>query len=349
MTLIIAEAGVNHDGSQEIAHRLVDAAADAGADVVKFQTFSAAQVVTRAGAKAPYQAASTGAGEGQLEMLSRLELPAGAFGELAAHCRERGIAFLSTPFDLPSLERLVTLGMSMLKVPSGEITNPFLLGAVAQTQLPVLLSTGMSTLGEVEAALAILAAVYLGEPLGVAPPVMGDRGREILRSRVTLLHCTTAYPTLACDVNLRAMATLSAAFRLPVGFSDHTLGLVAPVCAVALGATVVEKHFTLDRSRPGPDHQASLEPAELAELVRSIRTAEEALGRPGKGPAPSELANRAVARRSLVAAAPIRRGEPFTLENLTAKRPASGVSPMRLHEWLGKLAQRDFAPDDLIG
>lgn len=322
---IIAEAGVNHNGSLELALRLIDEAARAGADTVKFQTFRSEKVITKHAPKAAYQQRTTGTEQSQLDMVRALELNAAAHEKLIARCRERNIRFLSTPFDEESVDLLQQLGLDRLKVPSGEITNLLLLRKVAHTGLPVILSTGMSTLDDIEAALQVLP-----------------------RERVTLLHCTTEYPAPLDDVNLRAMLTMRERFGLPVGYSDHTDGIAVPLAAVALGATVIEKHFTLDRNMPGPDHQASLEPAALAEMVRGIRAVEKALGSPEKRVAASERKNLAIARRSLVASRPIRKGERFTLENLTAKRPGTGVSPMRLDEILGRTADRDYAEDEPI-
>ena len=347
---IIAEAGVNHNGSVDLALQLVDQAAEIGADAVKFQTFRAANVVSQHAPKADYQTRVTG-GESQLEMVRKLELDAKSHDLLRSHCAKRNIQFLSTPFDLESVALLTSLGVPLLKVPSGEITNPLLLRAMAATQLPLIVSTGMSTLGEVEAALAIIAREYLlGQNLDLSPAAAfaSHAGQKVLRERVTLLHCTTEYPAPIADVNLRAMVTLGAAFGLPIGYSDHTEGIVVPQAAVALGARVIEKHFTLDRALPGPDHQASLDPAQFKAMVIGIRQVELALGRSLKAPSPSEMGNLVIARRSLVAAKAIRRGEPFTRENLALKRPGSGISPMRYDEWLGQTADRDYAPDELI-
>ena len=323
---VIAEAGVNHNGSVERALAMIDCAADAGADAVKFQTFHADALVSRGAAKAEYQVRATGDEESQLEMVRALELDEAAHRQLVAHCRARGIEFMSTSFDPESVALLVSLGVSRLKIPSGEITNPLLLRAVAATALPLIMSTGMSTLDEIEAALAVTGA----------------------RERVTLLHCTTEYPAPIGEVNLRAMATMAARFGLPVGYSDHTEGIVVASAAVALGAVVIEKHFTLDRGLPGPDHKASLEPSELRAMVAAIRAVERALGRVEKAPTPSEVKNLVVARKSLVAARAIRRGERFTPENLTTKRPGSGISAMRYDEWLGREADRDYEADELI-
>jgi N-acetylneuraminate synthase len=351
--LIIAEAGVNHDGSLDRALQLVDAAADAGADAVKFQTFRAESLARRDAPKARYQVATTGAAESQYDMLRRLELDGSAHQTLLARCVERGIEFLSTPFDPESLVVLSRLGVGRLKLSSGDLTNSPLLVQAARTQLPVILSTGMGTLGEIETALAVLAFGYC-EPEGQpSEPSLerwyaSEEGRRVLQARVTLLHCTTEYPAPLADVNLRTMGTLRAAFGLPVGYSDHTQGIAVPIAAAALGAEVVEKHFTLDRTLPGPDHRASLEPAELAAMVRAIRDVETALGTPLKAPAASERGNRVVARKSLVASRDIRKGEAFTTENLGSKRPGDGVSPARYWEWLGRIASRDYRRDEQV-
>lgn len=329
-TLVIAEAGVNHDGELATALRLVDAAAEAGADVVKFQMFSAAKLATPAAARAQYQAANTRRDESQLEMLRRLELGEAAHRAIAARCAQRGIGFLSSGFDTESVDFLVGLGMDTIKIPSGELTNLPYLRHVGRLGIPVILSTGMATLEEVAAALQVLEKA--GTP----------------RTRVTVLHCTTEYPTAMEDVNLRAMLTLRDAFGVAVGYSDHTLGIEVATAAVALGAKVIEKHFTLDATARGPDHRASLEPAQLKAMVAAIRCVERALGDGVKAPRPAEEKNREVARRSLVAARPIRAGETFSEDNLAVKRPGSGVSPMRWDEVLGRRAPRDFSTDELI-
>jgi N-acetylneuraminate synthase len=341
---VIAEAGVNHNGDIGRALALVDAAAEAGADIVKFQTFRLAELVTAAAPKAEYQTANDGAGS-QMEMLARLELKPEAHFRLAERCRQRGIRFLSTPFDIPSLRFLVDeLAMDRIKVPSGEITNAPLLLAAAGTGLPVILSTGMSTLDEVREALGVLAWGQSGQ----GAPCRAAFGAAGLPEAVTLLHCTTEYPTPFAEVNLRAMATLHREFGLPVGFSDHSVGIHAAMAAVALGAVVIEKHFTLDRTLPGPDHKASLEPDELAALVRGVRDIEAALGDGVKAPQPSELKNMTVARKVLVALAPIRRGEPLSPANLGVKRAGRGISPMDYWARLGTPAARDFAAGEAL-
>lgn len=329
-TLIIAEAGVNHNGDLALARRLVDAAADAGADLVKFQTFNADRLVAVHAPKADYQRQATGSDETQHEMIRRLELTREMHEVLIEHCRVRGIRFFSTAFDLESIDLLVELGLERFKVPSGEITNLPYLRHMGRLGKPIILSTGMATLSEIAAALEVLEQA--GTP----------------RGRITILHCNTEYPTPMVDVNLRAMRTIQEAFGVAVGYSDHTVGIEVPVAAVALGAVVIEKHFTLDRTLPGPDHQASLEPAELKAMVEAIRNIERAMGDGVKQPSPSEAKNIPIARRSIVAVSVIRAGEVFSESNLTVKRPGTGLSPMRWDEVLGREARRDFAPDELI-
>lgn len=352
--LIIAEAGVNHNGSEELALRLIDAAAAAGADIVKFQTFKTGRVIARHAPKARYQTENCGAGESQFEMVQKLELDGAAFGRLAAHCAARTIEFLSTPFDEESLELLVrALPVRRLKIPSGEITNAPLLLQAARSGLPLIVSTGMAALGEIEAALGVIAFGLLerdGTPGRAAfDAAWADpAGRALLRDRVTLLHCTSEYPAPLEEVHLRAMETMHRAFGLAVGYSDHTQGITVPVAATALGARVIEKHFTLDRALPGPDHRASLEPDELAAMVTAIRATERALGNPLKVLQPGEVNTRHVARKSLMAACDIAAGTPFTPANLTTKRPGSGRSPFDYWSLLGTPAGRDYAADELI-
>lgn len=351
---IIAEAGVNHNGSVEMALRLVDAAAEAGADYVKFQTFKSDKLVRRSAPKADYQTRTTTAGESQFEMLKRLELDEESHMEIARRCAQRRISFISSPFDIESLEFLVRrLDVPLIKLGSGEITNAPLLLAAARSGKSVILSTGMSTLGDIEAALGALAFGYLGaaevpSQAGFDRAYCSPAGRDRLRSKVTLLHCTTEYPAPFESTNLRTLGTLATAFGLDVGFSDHTQGISIPIAAVALGATVVEKHFTLDRSLAGPDHLASLEPSELALMVAAIRQTEMALGTAVKVPAPVELANRVIARKSLVASRPIAKGEAFTEANLTVKRPGNGVSPFEYWSWIGKTSLRDYDEDEAL-
>lgn len=354
-TFVIAEAGVNHNGSPEVALRLVDAAADAGADAVKFQTFRAHRVVTKSAAKASYQKVTTGSDEGQIEMLRRLELDRAAHEAIVERCRARGIEFLSTPFDEESLELLLGLGVGRIKVPSGELTNAPFLRAVARTRLPLIVSTGMSTLGEVEAALAVLTSEELARdgasersPDASLLSLSDDLAWGAIVGRVTLLHCTTEYPAPLASVNLRVLGTLAQAFGLRVGYSDHTPGIAVPLAAVALGACIIEKHFTLDRELPGPDHKASLVPHELAAMVDGIRAVEVALGGTRKVVSDAERGNRSIARRSLVALQPIAEGATYTTENLGAKRPAAGISPMRFDELVGRTARRSYDSDELI-
>jgi N-acetylneuraminate synthase len=349
---VIAEAGVNHNGSLDLALQLVDAAASAGADAVKFQTFRADRLVTAQAAKAAYQVHNTGDDGGQLAMLRALELGPDDHHRLIARCRERGIRFMSTAFDAESLAFLLTLDMPALKIPSGDITAAPLLLQAARARRPLIVSTGMATLGEIEAALGVIAFGLLDD--GSLPPsteafqraALSAPGQQALRAQVRLLHCVTEYPAPPAQVNLRAMDTMSAAFGLPVGYSDHTLGTAVALAAVARGATVIEKHLTLDRALPGPDHRASIEPGEFAAMVEAIRTIEAALGAPFKGPGAAEAANRVPARRSLVAARPIRAGQLLVADDLSAKRPGDGLSPMRLWEHVGRPAARDYAADE---
>lgn len=324
---IIAEAGVNHNGSFETACRLVDAAKAAGADCIKFQTFRAEKLVSRGAKKAVYQQQTTGEGS-QAEMLKKLELPFEQFTALKAYCDRAGICFLSTPFDGDSIAFLNTIAMPFWKIPSGEITNYPYLRALAETGKPVVLSTGMSNTEEIRDAVRVL--------------------REHGTKEIRLLHCNTEYPTPYEDVNLKAMETLREGFGLEVGYSDHTRGIEIPIAAAALGAVIIEKHFTLDRNMEGPDHKASLEPDELARMVRSIRNIEKAMGNGVKAPSPSEKKNIAVARKSIVAKTAIRAGEMLTEDNLTVKRPGTGISPMKWNEVIGRRAAKDFEEDELI-
>ncbi|UOG29261.1 N-acetylneuraminate synthase [Leptospira noguchii] len=330
-TLIIAEAGVNHNGDLELARKLIDVAANAGADIVKFQTFEAERLVTKSAKKADYQNSATdNTAESQYEMLKKLELSKENHEKLIQHCKQTGIEFLSTAFDLQSLAFLEQLNLSRYKIPSGEITNLPYLQKIGSSGKPIILSTGMSTLGEIESALLVL------ETTGAK------------RDQITVLHCNTEYPTPYSDVNLSAMKSIADAFKIKVGYSDHTSGIEVSVAAVALGASVIEKHFTLNRSLPGPDHKASLEPNELKGMVRSIRNVELSLGDGIKKPSSSEFKNISIARKSIVAASSIKAGEIFTRENLTTKRPGDGISPMRLNEVIGLKAKRDFFEDELI-
>lgn len=351
---IIAEAGVNHNGSLDMARQLVAAAAKAGADAVKFQTFKAERGISRMAPKAEYQLKTTSDGESQLSMVKKLELDEAAHRVLMEDCKKNGIHFLSTPFDLESVDLLVRkFNLPRLKIPSGELTHAQYLLKIARTGKPVIVSTGMCRLDEVGEALGILAFGYLEATQ--APSLAACQrayssgpGRRVLREKVTLLHCTTEYPCPMNEVNLRAMNTLATTFGLPIGLSDHSQGIVAPIAAVAMGAVMIEKHFTLDRSLPGPDHKASLTPQELAEMVRSIRDVQLALGDGNKAPTASEFKNQAIARKSLVAATIISKGETFTESNVTAKRPGTGISPLRYWECLGKVARRDIMEDELL-
>ena len=328
--LVIAEAGVNHNGDPLLARRLVEEAARAGADLVKFQTFSADRLVTRSARKANYQKQTTDAAESQHAMIRRLELSEEAHRMLAEHCRQHGIGFFSSGFDVPSIDLLAALGLDRFKIPSGEITNLPYLRHIGRLGKPVILSSGMSLLDEIESALRVLEAA-------------GTR-----RELITILHCNTEYPTPMTDVNLRAMLTIRDTFGLEVGYSDHTNGIEVAIAAVALGATVIEKHFTLDRNMPGPDHRASLEPDEFKAMVLAIRNIEQALGDGIKRPSPSESKNLPIARKSVVAARRISAGETFSAGNLAVKRPGSGISPMRWDEVIGQIARRDFERDELI-
>jgi N-acetylneuraminate synthase len=353
-TYIIAEAGVNHNGSLDMACALIDAAAGARADAVKFQTFRASSIVSRDAPKAEYQTRTTGTNESQLEMLRKLELSKADHERLIAHAKAKGIAFLSSPFDSSGLQLLTRqFELDTIKIASGEITNaPFLL-EIAKTGRKVILSTGMSTLAEVETALGVLAFGFItttGEhqpsARAFSAAFAADAGQAALQKYVSLLHCTSEYPALHAEVNLRAMDAMGMAFGLPVGLSDHTPGIHIPIAAVARGACIIEKHFTLDRTLPGPDHAASLEPAELKGMVQAIRDVEVALGDGIKRPTAGEWKNRDVARRSLVAARHIRGGQCFGPEDIAVKRPGTGLSPMQYWQLLGEAAVRDFLPDE---
>lgn len=329
-TLIIAEAGVNHNGDIGLAMQLIAAAKAAGADIVKFQTFKTKNLVTEKAEKAAYQKETTDAAESQFAMIRKLELSRADHEVLIEECRRHGIGFFSTAFDTDSFDMLVEMGLDQVKIPSGELTNLPLLRYMTRLGMPVMLSTGMATLGEIEAALD--AIEQAGTP----------------RQRITVLQCTTEYPAPMADVNLRAMVSMKAALGVEVGYSDHTPGIEIPVAAVALGARVIEKHFTLDRTLPGPDHQASLEPHELKAMVDAIRNVEVALGDGVKRPSASELKNKPIARKSLVAIRTIRAGESFSADNVGTKRPGTGISPMRWDEVMGRPAPRDFTVDELI-
>ena len=329
-TLIIAEAGVNHNGDINLAKKLIDAAVDAGADLVKFQTFNAEHLTTYSAPKADYQFLGTDTKESQYEMLRKLELTEAMHRELIAYCAELGIGFFSTGFDVDSIDMLVRLGQNLFKIPSGEITNLPYLRHIGQLNRSIILSTGMSNMEEIEEAIDVLVS------------------SGTLRSKITVLHCTTSYPAPICDVNLRAMQGIKNKLNIDVGYSDHTLGIEIPIAAAALGATVIEKHFTIDRNLPGPDHKASLLPAELKAMVVGIRNIEDALGNGIKRLMPSEIGNRTIARKSIVARQSIQNGEVFTQNNLTTKRPGSGISPMKWDQILGRTADRDYFADELI-
>ena len=329
-TFIIAEVGVNHNADLGLAFKLIDVAISAGVDAVKFQAAIPDLVVTSYARKADYQKETSGSGESQLEMIRRIHFPLEVCELIKAYCDEKNIIFLSTAFDLVSLAYLENIGLPYHKVPSGEITNLPYLRQMASYVKPVILSTGMATLGEIEAAIEVF------EQAGLS------------RTNISVLHCTTEYPTPMAEVNLRAMQSIQAALGVAVGYSDHTKGIEVATAAVAMGAKVIEKHFTLDRNLPGPDHQASLEPAELKAMVSAIRNIEVALGDGIKRLTPSETRNRPIARKSLVASQVIQAGEVFTMQNVTTKRPGTGISPMRWDEVIGHVAPRNFDADELI-
>lgn len=329
-TFIIAEAGVNHNGRIDLAKKMIDVAVRAGADAIKFQTFTPEGIVSQKAPKAEYQKKTTDREESQLAMLKKLALDTDAHKVLVSYCRKKGITFLSTPFDLESIDFLNDLGLEIFKIPSGEITNFPYLRKIGGLKKRIIMSTGMADIKEISRAIKILIAA-------------GTRKRNI-----TLLHCNTAYPTPFKDVNLLAMITIRNTFNVRVGYSDHTMGIEMPVAAVALGAEVIEKHFTLDRGMEGPDHKASLQPKELEMMVRAIRNVETALGNGTKRPSPSEIKNRSAARKSIVASGEIKKGEVFTEKNITCKRPGTGVSPMKWHSVIGKKAKRNFKADELI-
>lgn len=330
--LIIAEAGVNHNGSIEIAKQLVDKAVEAGVDVIKFQTFKAEKLVSKSAEQAEYQKKNIGneADDSQYNMLKKLELSEQDHQTLIEYCQKKGIKFFSTAFDMESIEYLHTLHLGLWKIPSGEITNYPYIKKIAQYHEPVILSTGMCELDDISAAMNVLIR------------------NGVKRELISILHCNTEYPTPYEDVNLKAMLELQEQYQVKVGYSDHTRGIEVPIAAVALGATVIEKHFTLDRNMPGPDQKASLEPEELNAMVSAIRHLEQALGDGHKTVSPSEQKNIAVARKSIVAACPIKKGEILTEQNLTVKRPGIGISPMRWEEVVGRKATKDFAEEELI-
>ncbi|CAA6819503.1 MAG: N-acetylneuraminate synthase (EC [uncultured Sulfurovum sp.] len=327
---IIAEAGVNHNGSIELAKKLIDMASKAGVDAVKFQTFKAEKLVAKDAVKAEYQKETSDASESQFDMLKKLELDLNTHKELIRYCESKDIMFLSTPFDHDSISLLSDLGLEIFKIPSGEITNLPYLRHIGSLNKEIILSTGMADIGEIEDALDVLI----------------DAGSQ--KEKITVLHANTMYPTPIEDVNLRAMVTIGNTFDISYGYSDHTLGIEVDIAAVAMGATCIEKHFTLDKSMEGPDHKASLEPHELREMVRSIRNIEKALGSSIKKPSPSETPNIAIARKSIVASVNIKKGEKFTLDNLAVKRPSKGINPMRWDEIIGTVSSRNYNTDELI-
>jgi len=328
---IIAEAGVNHNGSIELAKKLIDVAVEAGVDAVKFQTFKAQNLVSKDAKKAKYQKENmNSADDSQFNMLKKLELDEDTHHELIAYCKSKNIIFLSTPFDHDSIELLNNLGLEIFKIPSGEITNLPYLRHIGKLAKKVILSTGMADIGEIEDALDVLV----------------NTGTK--KENITVLHANTMYPTPMEDVNLKAMQTIACAFGVDVGYSDHTLGIEVPIAAVAMGAKVIEKHFTLDTTMKGPDHKASLEPNELNAMVKAIRNIEKALGSGIKKPSPSEKPNMEVARKSIVAKKPIKKGEILTEENLTVKRPGKGINPMYWDELIGKVATRSYYEEELI-
>ena len=330
-TLIIAEAGVNHNGDIVKAKALIDKGAEAGVDFVKFQTFKAGNLVTKQAKRAAYQDKNTQDNDSQYEMLKKLELSQAVHQELIDYCAQKGVQFLSTGFDFESLEFLAGLGITIAKIPSGEITNLPYLRKVATLFPEVILSTGMANISEIKDAIKVLT----------------DNG--VSKDKITVLHCNTEYPTPMEDVNLKAMLHIHRELGVPVGYSDHTLGIEVPIAAVALGATVIEKHFTLDKTLPGPDHKASLEPEELKAMVMAIRNVEKAIGGSGlKEVSKSEAKNKPIARKSIVATKTIKKGDLFSVENLTVKRPGTGISPMQWDNVIGKTAKKDFEEDDLI-
>ncbi|PCI71208.1 MAG: N-acetylneuraminate synthase [Gammaproteobacteria bacterium] len=355
MTLIIAEAGVNHNGDEALAFALVDVAYKAGADIVKFQTFKANKLVTKTAPQAEYQIENSKKVETQLSMLSRLELSFEVHHKLIKYCNKLGIEFLSTAFDMESLSFLINdLGLTRLKIPSGELTNLPLVLAHSKSGCDLILSTGMATLAEIEMALGVIAFGYTAMENTEASieafqsAYYSKEGQLALQSKVTILHCTTEYPAPMQDINLKAMDTLRTAFNLPAGYSDHSQGITIPVAAVARGACIIEKHFTLDNKMEGPDHKASLEPDELAEMITAIRNVEVALGDGVKAPRPSEIKNKLVARKSLVAAKNISIGELFTDQSLEIKRPGNGIDPSQYWNILGKMATKEYKEGDLI-
>ncbi|MDR3355421.1 MAG: N-acetylneuraminate synthase [Synergistaceae bacterium] len=351
--LIIAEAGVNHNGSPDMALKMVDAASEAGADVIKFQTFRAEALASSRAVKADYQISATGDGGSQLDMLRGYELSEGDHRAIIDRCAKRGIEFMSTPFDTESVDLLVSLGTARLKIPSGEITNWPLIWKIGGTGKPVIMSTGMSSVCEIRDALGVFLLGALRPEITPskeeAEKVFASRdGQDYLRDNAVLLHCTTQYPAPLGEVNLRAMDALADEFHLPVGYSDHTEGIIVSIAAAARGAAVIEKHFTLDKNLPGPDHRASAALCELVEMVAGIRAVERALGEREKFPTKGETANRTVVRKSLTALKPIRAGETFTAENLGVKRPGDGIAPSEYWRYIGLASFRNYDEDERI-
>lgn len=329
--LIIAEVGVNHNGSLELARKLVEVAADAGADIVKFQTFKAEKLTTKAAGKAAYQVENTGNNQSQFDMLKQLELPHDYHFILKDYCAQKGIVFLSTPFDIDSIDFLKAMGITIGKISSGEVTNYPFLKAMAEAFPRIILSTGMANINEVKTAVSVLL----------------EHGTA--KENLSILHCNTEYPTPMEDVNLKAMLDIKEQVDVEVGYSDHTEGIEVAIAAVALGATIIEKHFTLDKEMEGPDHKASMNPKELEALVKAIRNIEKAIGGSGKKcPSASEIKNIEIVRKSIVCKLPIRKGDLYSNENLTVKRPATGLSPMNWTKLIGQAANKDYQPDDLI-
>ena len=354
---VISEAGVNHNGNPDMAFKLIEAGAEAGSDAIKFQTFKAESLVTKSAAKAEYQKQTTDLNESQFAMLKRLELNWNIYPELISYCEQKGVEFLSTAFDQGSLDFLVhDLGLKTLKIPSGEMTNGPLLLAYARTGCDLIVSTGMATFAEVEQVLGLLAYGLLTiEESNLNPSFAAFQeafhsvqGQKLLQEKVTLLHCTTEYPAPFEDINLNAMITMRNSFGLKIGYSDHSEGITVPIAAAALGAKFIEKHFTLDKALSGPDHQSSLDPKELKEMISSIRIIERIMGDGLKEPRSSEFKNRSVVRKSLVAATNIKMGEYFSEANLTIKRPGTGRSPMEYWEFLEKQSYHDYMPDEVI-
>lgn len=350
-TYIIAEAGVNHNGSFDMAKQLIDIAMEAGADAIKFQTFKAENLVTKSAKQADYQIENLKESTSQFDMLKKLELTFEEFTELQQYCVDKGIEFLSTPFDYESVDFLFDrLHIKTAKIPSGELTNAPFIYAIAKKKKPIILSTGMATIEDIHEALSYIAfgLAEKSDMQQVEAFYATQDAKKLLKQYVTILHCTTEYPAPFNTINLHAMSTLQQEFRVPIGLSDHSEGIAVPTAAVALGATVIEKHFTLDKTLEGPDHIASLEPEELQQMVKQIREIEQALGDGHKEPSAVELKNRIPARKSLVANTAIKKGEPFTVENLTIKRPGSGIAPSKYWAYIGQKAEKAYEQDEPI-